>query len=71
MSSTSDKASGFANEVAGKTKQGIGDAVGSDKMHAEGTAQEAKGHVQKAVGDAKDNAKDGAGKLADNVDKAV
>jgi uncharacterized protein YjbJ (UPF0337 family) len=30
MGSTADKASGLANEAAGKVKQGIGNAVGSD-----------------------------------------
>ena len=40
MGSTADKASGIANEAIGKAKQGIGSAVGSDKLRAEGTAQE-------------------------------
>ena len=43
MSGTSDKAAGVANEAAGKVKQGVGSAVGSDKLKADGAAQEAKG----------------------------
>jgi uncharacterized protein YjbJ (UPF0337 family) len=40
MGSTADKASGLANEVAGKAKQGVGNVVGSDKLKSEGAAQE-------------------------------
>jgi len=36
MSGTSDKAAGVTNESIGKAKQGIGGAVGSDKMKTEG-----------------------------------
>jgi uncharacterized protein YjbJ (UPF0337 family) len=49
MGSTADKASGLANEAAGKAKQGIGNVVGSDKLKAEGAAQELKGDAQKAT----------------------
>ena len=31
MSGNTDKAAGMANEAAGKLKQGVGKAVGSDK----------------------------------------
>jgi len=54
MSSTSDKAKGAANEAIGKAKQGVGAAIGSDKMKGEGKAQEIKGDVQQAVGKTKD-----------------
>jgi uncharacterized protein YjbJ (UPF0337 family) len=40
------------------TKQGIGNVVGSDKMKADGAAQELKGDAQKAAGDAKNATKD-------------
>ena len=53
MVSVAEKASGLANEVIGKAKQGIGSAVGSDKLKEEGIAQELKGHAQKAMGDVK------------------
>ena len=46
MSGNTDKASGIANEAAGKVKQGVGNAVGSDKLKGEGAAQEAKGDAQ-------------------------
>jgi uncharacterized protein YjbJ (UPF0337 family) len=69
MSSTTDKATGLANEAIGKTKQGIGSVVGSDKLQAEGAAQEIKGDAQQAVGDAKDAVKDAANKVADAANK--
>jgi uncharacterized protein YjbJ (UPF0337 family) len=34
MSGNSDKAAGVANEAIGKAKQGIGSAVGSDRLKA-------------------------------------
>ena len=46
MSSTGDKIKGAANGAVGKAKQGVGEAVNSDKMKAKGTVQEAKGDVQ-------------------------
>jgi uncharacterized protein YjbJ (UPF0337 family) len=60
MSSTTDKAKGYANEAAGKVKQGVGRAVGSDKLQGEGAAQEVKGNVQVGIGKVKDAAKEGA-----------
>ena len=54
MSSTTDKMKGAANEAIGKAKQGVGNAVGNDKMKGEGAMQEAKGDVQQAVGKTKD-----------------
>jgi uncharacterized protein YjbJ (UPF0337 family) len=62
MGSTTDKIKGTANEAIGKAKQGIGEAVGSDKMKVEGAAQEAKGEVQKGIGAAKSAIKDAANK---------
>lgn len=71
MSEMTDKAKGLANQAGGKLKQGVGDAVGSDRMQGEGAAQEAKGSAQKAMGDAKGAVKDTANKVADAADKAL
>jgi uncharacterized protein YjbJ (UPF0337 family) len=71
MGSTADKASGLANEAAGKVKQGIGNAVGSDKLKAEGAAQELKGDAQKATGDAKAAVKDATNRAADAINKKL
>ena len=67
MSSTVDKVKGYANEAAGKAKQAVGKAIGSDRLEAEGAAQEVKGNVQVGIGKAKDAAKEGA----KAVDKAL
>jgi uncharacterized protein YjbJ (UPF0337 family) len=69
MSSTTDKANGLANETIGKAKQGIGKALGLDKLQGEGAAQELKGGAQKALGDAKGAVKDAADKAAATINK--
>lgn len=71
MGSTTDKIKGATNEAIGKAKQGIGDAVGSDKLKGEGVIQEAKGHGQQALGDAKEAAKDAANKAADFANRKL
>ncbi len=71
MGSTADKVSGYANEAAGKIKQGVGKAVGSDKLQVEGGVQELKGEAQVAAGKAKDAVKDGANKLADEINRKL
>jgi len=43
-------------------KQGIGKAVGNDRLRAEGAAQETKGKVQKVIAGAKSSIKDAANK---------
>ena len=63
MSSTGDKLKGLANEAVGNVKQAAGKVTGSDKLVAEGKAQELKGEAQKTVGDVKDGAKNLADKI--------
>jgi uncharacterized protein YjbJ (UPF0337 family) len=43
-------------------KQGIGKAVGNDRLRAEGAAQETKGKAQKVIAGAKSSIKDAANK---------
>ena len=45
MGSTSDKISGKANEIAGKTKQAVGKAADDREMQAKGAVQEAEAMV--------------------------
>ena len=71
MGSTADKIKGATNEAIGKAKQGVGEAVGSDKLKGEGVIQEAKGHGQQALGDAKQAAKDAANKAAEFANKKL
>jgi uncharacterized protein YjbJ (UPF0337 family) len=63
MSSTTDKAKGVGNQIAGKAKQAIGDISGDEALHLKGVVQEQKGIAQKAVGDAKAAVK----KIVDDV----
>ncbi|HKH81255.1 MAG TPA: CsbD family protein [Methylovirgula sp.] len=69
MGSTADKAKGLTNEAVGQVKQGVGKMVGSDRLKAEGAAQELKGHAQKAMGDAKSAVKNAANKMAKGANK--
>ena len=69
MGSTADKVRGAANEAIGKAKQGVGEAVGSDKLQGEGVIQEVKGKGQQALGEAKDATKDAVNKAAAAANK--
>ena len=69
MGATTDKVKGVTNEAIGKAKQGVGEAVGSDRLEGEGVIQEVKGKGQKAVGDAKDATKDAVNKAANAANK--
>lgn len=71
MGSTTDKVKGATNEAVGKAKQGIGEAVGSDRLQGEGAVQEVKGKGQQALGDAKEAAKDAANKAAAAANKKL
>jgi uncharacterized protein YjbJ (UPF0337 family) len=71
MSGNTDKAAGIANETAGKIKQGVGKAIGSEKLQGKGAAQEAKGDAQKLKGDAKNAVKDGANRVADAANRKL
>jgi uncharacterized protein YjbJ (UPF0337 family) len=71
MGSTADKAKGSANEAMGKVKQGVGEAVGSERMKREGQSQEIKGDAQQALGKAKDAVKGAVNKAADEVNKRL
>jgi uncharacterized protein YjbJ (UPF0337 family) len=69
MSGTTDKIKGTANEAMGKAKQGVGEAVGSDRLQGEGAVQEVKGKGQKALGDAKEATKDAVNRAANAANK--
>jgi uncharacterized protein YjbJ (UPF0337 family) len=71
MGATADKVKGTTNENIGKVKQGVGKAVGSDKMQGEGAIQEIKGKGQKAMGGAKEATKDAINKTAAAANKKL
>ena len=53
MGELTDKIKGVANEIAGKTKQAVGDATDRPDVQADGIAQEAKGEGQNLKGSVK------------------
>jgi uncharacterized protein YjbJ (UPF0337 family) len=71
MGATSDKIKGATNEAAGKAKQGVGEAVGSDRLQGEGAVQKVKGKGQRAVGDAKEATKDAIDRAASAANKKL
>ena len=48
--STKDQIAGTVDEVKGAVKQKAGQAVGNDRLEAEGQAQNISGKIQKKVG---------------------
>jgi uncharacterized protein YjbJ (UPF0337 family) len=71
MGATADKVKGAANEAMGKAKQGVGEAVGSDRLQGEGAVQEVKGKGQQALGDAKEATKDAINRAAAQANKKL
>ena len=69
MGSTADKVKGATNEAIGKAKQGIGEAVGSDRLQGEGAVQEIKGKGQQAIGNAKEATKEAVNSAAAAANK--
>jgi uncharacterized protein YjbJ (UPF0337 family) len=49
-----DQIKGAAKDAAGSVKEGVGKAVGNDRMAAEGAAERVEGKLQKGVGGLKD-----------------
>jgi uncharacterized protein YjbJ (UPF0337 family) len=58
-----DKVEGKFEQVAGKIKQTVGEAVGNDRLANAGAADQVKGAAKEAWG----NAKDAAGTLHDDA----
>ena len=53
-----DQIKGAAKQAKGSMKEGMGKAMGDDRMAAEGAAERAAGKMQKGVGDMKDATRD-------------
>lgn len=56
---------GKLEQARGNIKEGVGDAIGDEKMEREGQWDQAKGNVREGVGDVREGAED----AADNMDK--
>lgn len=50
------QAKGSVEELKGKVRGGVGDALDNREQHVKGRAQEAKGKVQRKVGEAMEDA---------------
>ncbi len=53
-----DEIKGAAKDAKGSMKEGLGKAIGNDRMAAEGAAERLEGKIQKGVGSVKDAARD-------------
>lgn len=53
-----DRTKGAAKNVGGKVKEGLGKALGDEKMKREGQADQVSGKVQNAVGGLKDKVRE-------------
>jgi uncharacterized protein YjbJ (UPF0337 family) len=58
---------GKYDEVAGKVKQGVGEAVGNHKLANQGAAQQVKGHAEQAWGTVKEAASEHKAEHADDA----
>ena len=63
--------SGKLDQVIGKVKQGLGEAVGNEKLANEGAANQVKGNVKETWGDVKDTASDVHSTTAGNTRAAT
>jgi len=57
-----DRVEGSAKNIGGKIKEGVGKAVGDEKLKREGQVDQVKGRAQNAIGGIKDEAREKLGK---------
>jgi uncharacterized protein YjbJ (UPF0337 family) len=62
-----DQVKGKIKEVAGEVQEHTGKAIGSTEQQAKGHAREFEGKTQKAYGDVKENLKDAAKDLNEDI----
>jgi uncharacterized protein YjbJ (UPF0337 family) len=53
-----DRVEGAARNVGGKVKEGVGKAVGDEKLRREGETDQVKGRAENAIGGIKDKARE-------------
>ena len=53
-----DRVEGAAKNVGGKIKEGVGKAVGDEKLCREGQVDQVKGRAENAIGGIKDEARE-------------
>ncbi len=57
-----DRVEGAAKNIGGKIKEGVGKAVGDEKLKREGQVDQVKGRAQNTIGGIKDEAREKLGK---------
>ena len=62
-----DEIKGKFDQAKGKVKQGVGKALGDERMHDEGVADEASGEVQEGVGKLKSKVGEAVKDLGDRI----
>ena len=65
--SLEDKIKNTAQDVAGKAKEGLGEATGDEQLKTEGKVNQATASAKDALADAKDAASEKAGEAADQA----
>jgi uncharacterized protein YjbJ (UPF0337 family) len=53
-----DRVEGAARNIGGKVKEGVGKAVGDEKLRREGQVDQVKGRAENAIGGIKDKARE-------------
>ncbi len=57
---------GKLEQARGNVKEGVGDAIGDEKMEREGQMDQAKGNVREGAGDLREGVDDAADKMDRN-----
>lgn len=71
MSNTTKRIEGAAQELGGKVKKGIGEAIGNEQMQAEGKATELKGQGKQEAAKAAERVKGGFEQVTGTVKNKV
>lgn len=71
MSNTTKRIEGAAQELGGKVKKGIGEAIGNEQMQAEGKATELKGQGKQEAAKAAERVKGTVEQVAGTVKNKV
>ena len=64
-----DEIEGRAEQVKGKVKKAVGDLTDDERLHDEGTADEAAGDVQEGFGRARRNVGEAIEDIGENIKK--
>ena len=60
---------GKLEQARGTIKEGVGDAIGNEKMEREGQWDQAKGNVREGVGDLREGAEEAADDLTRSMEE--